>query len=578
VSDLLGECEAVIAEHGALEQCVSIEPRRSENHDADLRLLFADRLWLRSPAGAAMIAALRRHPAVAAAQRRKSAVALRFDDTTLAQLERRLAADGVADMQSSEMLDGRRFMVSFVGANTNKALHVGHLRNIVLGEALASTLTAAGGSVQRHSLVGDIGRRVCEAMAGYLSCHDGQTPERAGLAGDRFVERCSRDCPREPVQPDGMGEASEPNAEEREVRGDCADAIMQLWLQGAPAERALWHRMREWVMRGHRRTLARLGVSIDRYDYESLAIERALELVEDGLRRGLFEREPTGAAVYRTGRSEYTTMVLLRKDGVPTEYARLLGLYDLILEELDAEVDFIEVVGVEWQPAATAIGEALDALRHGSGERLRWIYHGSVTVGGQKMGSSAGEVTWIEDLLDGIAASPGALALQELAKGAVTPAQVADMVVRGSFLCSPFTQSFAFFADRHVSAGRQGAGWTIAEAWCRAQHTSESRRAAPPVARTAVVQSQLYRRSLSRSIATLDTESLASYLLGLCEACLISPEPGPAAMAMLWRVLRSLGFTVGEPEVRHRDLPRAHDTGHLSLVHARGGRQICLRP
>jgi arginyl-tRNA synthetase len=540
--DALAACEDVLAAHDALERCASIEPRRHEQQDADLRLLFADRMWLQSPVGKQLLVALERHPSVASAQRRKSAVLLRFEDALLAQLEQHMASGGTEAAQRPGVLVDQRFMLSFVGANTNKALHVGHLRNIFLGQALASALTSAGASVQRHSLVGDIGRRVCEAMVGYLVHHDGEDPPTAGMPGDRFVELCSREYPREPAGLHESAQADDPNAEENEVRGDRADEVMQAWLANAPQIRELWSRMRDWVLDSHRRTLDRLGVAIDRYDCESEAIERSLALVEKGLERGLFEREVSGGVVYRTGRSEYTTMVLLRRDGVPTEYARLLGLYDLILDDLGSQASFVEVVGIEWQPAATVLGELLAALRGLPADPCTWAFHGSVTLEGQKMGSSTGEVMWIDDLLDEVASGPGVNALYELAQGAVERDELADVVVRGSFLCSPVTQPLAFAPERLVECG-SSSGWTIAHAWCRAKQPQERREDAP-VGRAVVVQSQLYRRSLRRAVERRDVGSLASYLLGLAEACLAAPTPGAAAAPALHRAMRALGFRI----------------------------------
>lgn len=534
------ECEALLVEHEAIDRCVAFEPRRDERQDADLRLLFNDRIWLRSSAGRMLIEALCDHPLVNEAIRHKAAVLLRFDDVALTALEHRLAAGEPVGLAGSNMLDGRSFMVSFVGANTNKALHVGHLRNIVLGQALASALTAAGANVERHSLVGDIGRRVCEAMVGYLTAHNGQTPDALGLPSDRFVELCSRDCPQQTVQ---SADGKDPNAEEREARGDRADAIVHAWLAGAPAERALWRRMRSWAMDGHRRTLERLGVTIDRHDCESQAIDRAGELIAEGLRAGLFECEARGGVVYRTGRSEYATMVLQREDGALTEYARLLGLYDPILAGLDSQGEFVEVVGIEWQPAATAIWEVLRALRKHREHQLEFVYHGSVTVAGQKMGSSTGEVIWIEDLLDDLAMSESVSRLHELSDGAIPQEQIADMVIRGTFLASPTEQPLAFSYDR-LRAGDAGSGWTIAQAWCVAQQPCKKLGGHSPVARTAIVQSQLYQRSLRRAVARRDTAGLAGYALGLCQACLASPEPGPAAAPILRCVLESLGFLV----------------------------------
>ena len=531
-----------------------------------MRLLFTERTWLQSSAGDRLIATLQGHPAVASALRRKSALLLRFDDAVLASLERRLAAGEIAGMETADMLAGHSFTVGLVGPNTNKALHVGHLRNIVLGHALASALTSAGAAVQRHSLVGDIGRRVCEAMGGYLTHHDGENPEELGLAGDRFVELCYRDYPRERTPSAAIGDPADPNAEEREPCGDLADTIMEAWLQGAAAERQLWRRLRDWVLTSHQQTLARLGVWIDRCGFESREIRRALALIAEGLERGLFEREATGAVIYKTGRPEYTTMVLLRKDGSPTEHARLLGAYDRVLEDLDPGGAYVEVAGIEWQPSIAVLRELLATLgRSPRNEAYVWVFHGFLTVGGQKMGSSAGGVVWIDDFLDEVAAGPGVLALEELADGAAGREELADLVVRGTLLCSPTARPLAFVFE-HLVEGRPGPGWTIAEAWCRAQRPPGLEPRPPrtaPVARTAVVQSQLYRASLRRAVEKLDVASLANYLLGLSEACLAAPAPGPAAAPMLRCVLRSLGFLVENRE------PRKHDRGRIGGVSAR---------
>lgn len=548
---MLEECERLLAEHDALDRCVSVEPRRREDQDADLRLLFADRTWLRSPTGETLIAAFRRHSAVTSAQRRKSAIVLRFEDFAVARLEGSLAAGETACMDGCDAFDGCAFNVSLLGANTNKALHVGHLRNIVLGHALASAMAAAGAAVQRHNLVGDIGRRVCEAMCGYLACHDGETPQSAGLAGDRFVELCSRDYQsdyqREDSQSGGVERAHDPNAEEREMQGDLADVIMRAWLSGSAPERGLWRQMREWALSGHRETLARLGVRIDRHDYESEGVERILAIVARGLSDGLFEREAGGGVVYRTGRPEYATMVLLRGDGAPTEYGRLLGVYHRLNETIPAGVVNVEVVGIEWQPVMAVQAELLTwLLQKPSSDRYEWSFHGPVTFRGEKMSSSTGGVMWIDDLLDLVGAGPGVTALHKLTDGMVSREELADTVVRGTLLCSATTQSFEFALDRMVD-GPPGAGWTIAQAWCRAHALCRAQslrepRGNGPIARTAVVQSQLFRRSLRRAVERRDPAFLASFLLGLSEAYLAASSPGPTAVPTMKRVLASLGF------------------------------------
>jgi tRNA synthetases class I (R) len=543
--DLRSECEALLDEHRALDHCAAIEGRRHEGHQADLRLVFPDRSWLQSPSGNSLIEALQEHPKTESASRRKSTIHVRFDDLVLADLERCLAAGEPAGMSAGDIAAGQRVTVSYLGPNTNKALHVGHLRNVLIGEALSSAFTSAGAVVRRHNMVGDVGRRVGEAMAGYRSFHEGQTPADAGLAGDRFVELCCGEYSRERVRPDD----ADPNAEERKPLGDLADSLMSEWLREATPERELWGQLRGWVLEGHRDTLARLGVRMDHADFESAAIPLAKAMMEEGLERGILEREETGAVVYRTDKSEYPTLVLVREDGFPTEHARLLGAYDRILDELEPGEPYMEVCGVEWEPSITVLCELHERLRPGprSDTHVR-VYHASVTAAdGEKIGSSLGNVLWIDDFLDDMAAGPGVTALEGLGGGAVSREDLADILLRGTFLCAPVNHSLAF-APQALLEGQPGSGRTIAEAWCLAQQAQEPNGESVPVARTAVMHSQQYRRALRRTIEKHDVTSLSRYLLSLSEACLAAPSPGPAAAPVMTRVLNSLGFLAGGRE------------------------------
>jgi len=447
-------------------------------------------------------------------------------------------------MQTTDILTGRCFAVSFAGVNTNKALHVGHLRSIVVGNAVASALTSAGAEVQRRSLIGDVGRRVFEAMAGYMTYHEGECPQNLGLSGDRFVELCSRDYLREGAQSEVGHDISDPNAEERKPLGDLADALMERWMQESAPERQLWRRMRGWVQGGHQRTLARLGVVIDSYEFESEAVPRAVALATEGLESGLLKREEGGAVIRHTGQADYPTMVLSREDGFPTEHARLLGAYERVLGNLREDEVYVDIAGVEWRPPGTALRELLTKLRPAlqAKSHLR-VFHESVTIAGRKMGSSTGQVVWIDDFLDEVATGPGVAILEKLSNGTVARADLADLLVRGTFLCSPASRPLAF-DSKTLSEGRPCPGWTIAEAWCRAQDPQESGGIAP-VARTAVLQSQEFRQSLRRAVEKHDVTSLARYLLNLSKVCLAAPTAGPAAAPILKRVLKSLGFLAG---------------------------------
>jgi arginyl-tRNA synthetase len=544
--DLRKECEAILTEHEALERCVVFEARRSEDILADIRLVFGDRSWLQSEAGHRLVATFRDHPMTAKALRRKSAIHLRFHDEVLGELERELATGSPVGMTADDVAGGRKITVSYVGPNTNKALHVGHLRNAFLGEALASALGAAGAEVRRYNVIGDIGRRVCEAMAGYMMSHQGEEPAEAGLPGDRFVELCCRDFAAS-RNGSGAAAADDPIAEEGTFQGDMADDLLERWMAGSPPETELWSQMRDWVLEGHEETLGRLGMSFDDASYESDAIPRAMDLIAEGVEKGILEEEESGGVVYRTGQEEYPTMVLVRDDRFPTEHARLLGLYDHLLEHLRDEETYVELAGIEWQPSISVLCEILEQLRPGPrNEADIRVFHGSVTdLDGGKIGSSTGDVVWVGDFYDQIKDGPAATALEQLGGGNVTREEIADLLIRGTFLCAPLTKHLSF-APEALMDGWPGPGWTIAEAWCRTQLSRDSEpENGGPLARTVVMQSQQYRKSLRRTVEKRDPTSLAKYLFGLSEVCVASPTPGPAAAPMLERVLSGLGFLAG---------------------------------
>ncbi|HEX5525965.1 MAG TPA: arginine--tRNA ligase [Solirubrobacterales bacterium] len=552
--EILGECERILAAHEALPRCVSIEPRHTESQTADLRIRFGDRGWLSSPGGEGLIAAFEEHPAIAGVERKRADLLLRFTDEALLKLEERLGEGEAAGMGTADLLAGKPHHVSLVGPNANKALHLGHLRNVALGHALASGLTAAGAPVHTRSLVADMGRRTCEAMSGYLDAYEGQSPESLGVSGDRFVELCSRAF---------QGEAGRrrpstgPNAQEEEVTGDKADELMAAWLRGDASEQELWRRMRGWVLEGHERTLARLGVRIDEYDFESEDIPRALDLVALGLELDLFEQEESGAVVYRSGRGEYETMVLLNAEGTPTECARVLAVCHRIVDELDPEVTFVEVLGDEWRPAQTVVGDVLARLLPSHADKhYEWIYYGLVTTDGQKMGSSNGEVVWIDDFLDRLAAGPAVAALEEIGGGAVSREELADLLARATFLCAPMAQLLPLDVEG-LFEEQAGAAWTIAEAWARAAAAAAGRPQASGANRAGAMLSQQFRPALREALERRDPVILAGYLQRLSEAFLDAPAMGPAARPVLERVLAGLGFTAATRQPSNQPLIEA---------------------
>jgi arginyl-tRNA synthetase len=242
-------------------------------------------------------------------------------------------------------------------------------------------------------------------------------------------------------------------------------------------------------------------------------------------------------------------MVLCNKDGIPTECARLLAVYHRVIESLAPGARYFEVLGDEWKPAQMAIDDLLAVLvRSPRNTHYGWVWYGSVTNGGRKIGSSTGRATWIDDLLDALIDGPSVSRLHEMASGLVERDEIADLIVRGAFLCAATRQPLEFTLD-HLLTGKTGPGWKIAEAWCLAQNQPTTP-AGGPIARAMVAQSQAFRRALRRTVDEHDPASLAAFLLRLAEACLDAPEPGPAAVPVLRCTLNSLGFLAGAQD-RH---------------------------
>jgi arginyl-tRNA synthetase len=565
VEEILGDVEGLLAANDALGRCVVMQPRDDEAQKADLRLRFADREWLKSAPGQELAASLLADAAVAAVKVRRADVFLSFEDEALRELEQRLAAGERSGMEAADLLADARFDVSLVGPNANKALHLGHLRNIVLGHALACSLETAGATVRRRSLVADIGRRMCEAMAGYLESHQGETPQTSGVGGDRFVELCSRDF-REAPGAAATESSPGPNPQEEKSQGDTAATLMEGWLRGEESERHLAEQMRRWVLAGHERTLARLGLSIDVYDFESDEIPRAHHLVERGLGLGLFEREATGGVVYRSNRPEYATMVLLSEQGAPTECARVLAVCHRMIEELDPEVSFLEVLGDEWRPAQAVVADLLlELLPDATDKAYEWLYYGLVTAAGKKVGSSNGDVVWIDDFLDELVAGPAVASLERIGEGSVPRSELADILARAAFLCAPMAQPLSLAAEQ-LCEEEAGPAWTIAEAWSRAGAV-DPKAPLSRLPRAGILQALEFRPVLERTIERRDPTMLAGYLLRLSESFLSAPEPGPAARPALERVLRCLGFAISRRSTDPDDDPARPDA-HPLLIEA----------
>ncbi len=282
-------------------------------------------------------------------------------------------------------LAGKRYFVEFSCPNTNKPLHIGHLRNDALGESLSRILAASGAEVLKANLINDRGVHICKSMLAYQRFGGGATPESAGMKGDHFVgdwyvryHRLSQE---------------DPNAEE-EVR-----AMLRRWEEGDPATRELWRRMNDWVMEGISETYRRTGISFDRTYRESELYTIGRDVVLDGLARGLFEREADGSVWVDLTAEGLDREVLLRSDGTSLYLTQDIGL--AIHRAKDWPFDrLIYVVASEQRRHFQVLFHVLARLGFDRPERLHHLAYGMVHLPEGKMKSREGTVVDADDLLD----------------------------------------------------------------------------------------------------------------------------------------------------------------------------------
>lgn len=298
----------------------------------------------------------------------------------LAAVEREADAWGRTDS-----LAGRRYFVEYSCPNTNKPLHIGHLRNDALGESLSRILAAAGATVLKANLINDRGVHICKSMLAYQRFGGDSTPESAGMKGDHFVGDWY-------VRYHKLSE-EDPNAEE-EVR-----AMLRRWEEGDKATRALWRTMNDWVLDGIAKTYRRTGIGFDRTYYESELYTVGRDIVLDGIARGLFEREADGSVWVDLTAEGLDREVLLRSDGTSLYLTQDIGL--AVHRSKDWPFDrLIYVVASEQRRHFQVLFKVLAKLGFDAAHKLHHLAYGMVHLPEGKMKSREGTVVDADDLLD----------------------------------------------------------------------------------------------------------------------------------------------------------------------------------
>jgi arginyl-tRNA synthetase len=486
--------------------------------------------WV-AEAGPSIGGALSAHPIVREAELDPAAnrVLVRLADERVAAAGSALEAVQVEPFLGRDLATTERFVVDYCDPNATKALHVGHLRTVALGHALGCLAASCGADVVHQTQIGDVGRQMGEAMAGYLQFFDGETPESVGMKSDHFVGACYSRYVAElpPVEVGGGAERDPALSREDGSYDDLAERLLARLGAGEPAVVELWERMREWALRGHDETLARLGVIFDRVIYEVDFLADTHALTARALEERIVRRSDDGAVI--SHEREDGHLLLHRPDGFPTTHMRCMGMWHLTGRELLAGATSLALVGDEWEPLVQQGPAILERLAAG-GEihPTHWVVHGMVTSASGAIKSSGGKPWLIDELLDDLVDDPK---LQAHAHERAPAERLAAIAALG--ICIDCHPRKALPLDPEMLLDEQAnAGWTLARAWARAwdPRFDGDPRPAPDDAdyRSLVLRSQLHRRLAERSLRALDVRPLLGMHVHAAEWLLAQEDPSPS--------------------------------------------------
>lgn len=319
--------------------------------------------------------------------------------------------------------NGQKVMVEYCSPNTNKPLHLGHVRNILLGWSTSKILEAAGYEVVRVQIINDRGIAICKSMLAWQKYANGATPQSAGVKSDHFVgdyyvefEKRFREeyaAWQQSLEADKVFETYQKEGQSREqffkdfkdryfnqysILGREAADMLRRWEAGDPEVLALWQQMNQWVYDGFEQTYAQLGVSFDKYYYESDTYLLGKDIVEEGLQRGIFYREADGSVWINLEDAGMDKKVLQRSDGTSIYITQDLGTARQRYQEYGIE-RMVYVVADEQNYHFQVLFEVLKRMGEPYAHGLYHLSYGMVELPTGRMKSREGTVVDADDLI-----------------------------------------------------------------------------------------------------------------------------------------------------------------------------------
>ena len=320
-------------------------------------------------------------------------------------------------------------MVEYSSPNTNKPLHLGHVRNNLLGYSLSRILEANGHRVVKTNIVNDRGIHICKSMLAWQKWGDGITPEKAGKKGDHLIGDFYVEFDRhykaelKALREKGL---SEEEAEEASELMQEAREMLRRWEAGDEEVRSLWRTMNEWVYAGFDETYRRMGVCFDKIYYESDTYLEGKELVLGGLEKGIMYRKEDGSVWADLTADGLDHKLLLRKDGTSVYMTQDIGTARLRYQDFPID-KMIYVVGNEQNYHFQVLALLLDKLGFKWGKDLTHFSYGMVELPEGKMKSREGTVVDADDLMDSMIADARETSSERFAD---KPDEEADEIAR----------------------------------------------------------------------------------------------------------------------------------------------------
>ncbi len=294
-------------------------------------------------------------------------------------------------------------MVEYSSPNTNKPLHLGHVRNNLLGYAVAEIIKASGKKVYKTQIINDRGIHICKSMLAWQKFGKGQTPESAGLKGDKLVGNFyvafDKAYKEEINQLISQGKSEEEAKKQAPIILEAQDMLLK-WEAGDPEVMSLWKTMNQWVYDGFGITYTNLGVNFDSYYYESNTYLLGKDVVQIGLEKGIFEKDPDGSVWIDLTPDGLDRKIVLRSDGTAVYMTQDIGTAIQRVKDFPDVGGMVYTVGNEQDYHFKVLFLILQKLGFDWSKNLFHLSYGMVDLPSGKMKSREGTVVDADDLMN----------------------------------------------------------------------------------------------------------------------------------------------------------------------------------